>query len=235
MLIGSGGSVPNKKNLMQHASAPSYKKKLPILFLFLAFPSSFLVLDFMNSTTTHPPPPTTHPQDNRALSWSQRLRDCLPIITAQQWREIWDKFNVTNLLFVYCLPFFYVFYPALLMPAIFMRTLSFFIGWLYQLIMSHHKDPVAARRRHKSFRKKSSPRRRRHANESNLTGTSASPGPSMLSRSMSSSSSEYDEDDSMEYWLRRCSICLDHKFALCLESCRDQFCKACFQRQDISP
>ncbi|ORY95746.1 hypothetical protein BCR43DRAFT_441722 [Syncephalastrum racemosum] len=49
---------------------------------------------------------------------------------------------------------------------------------------------------------------------------------------MSSSSSEYDDDDSLEYWLRRCSICLDHKFALCLESCRDQFCKACFQRQE---
>ncbi|KAI7850675.1 hypothetical protein BDC45DRAFT_546516 [Circinella umbellata] len=34
----------------------------------------------------------------------------------------------------------------------------------------------------------------------------------------------------MEYWLQKCSICLSKRYALCLESCRDQFCKPCFQR-----
>ncbi|KAI8380816.1 hypothetical protein BD560DRAFT_387193 [Blakeslea trispora] len=53
-------------------------------------------------------------------------------------KDIFAKFNIANLLFCYCLPFFYVFYPALLMPAIFLRSLSFVIGWAYKLISAHH-------------------------------------------------------------------------------------------------
>ncbi|KAI9020737.1 hypothetical protein CLU79DRAFT_703889 [Phycomyces nitens] len=34
----------------------------------------------------------------------------------------------------------------------------------------------------------------------------------------------------MYFWMQRCSICLDQTYALCLESCRDQFCKECFAR-----
>ncbi|KAF9111136.1 hypothetical protein BGX27_005344 [Mortierella sp. AM989] len=34
----------------------------------------------------------------------------------------------------------------------------------------------------------------------------------------------------MEYWLQRCSICFDARLDFCLELCRDQFCRDCFQR-----
>ncbi|KAG0018131.1 E3 ubiquitin-protein ligase arih2 [Entomortierella chlamydospora] len=34
----------------------------------------------------------------------------------------------------------------------------------------------------------------------------------------------------MEYWLQRCSICFDARLDFCLEFCRDQFCRDCFQR-----
>ncbi|KAI8891131.1 hypothetical protein K501DRAFT_166383 [Backusella circina FSU 941] len=34
----------------------------------------------------------------------------------------------------------------------------------------------------------------------------------------------------MYFWLQRCSICLDQTYSLCLENCRDQFCKDCFAR-----
>ncbi|KAF9431859.1 hypothetical protein BGZ76_011611 [Entomortierella beljakovae] len=64
------------------------------------------------------------------------------------------------------------------------------------------------------------------------------------------SSHAYDEDDGlddedrqseegsegepgfhdMEYWLQRCSICFDSRLEFCLEICRDQFCRDCFQR-----
>ncbi|CAG8837826.1 22296_t:CDS:2, partial [Racocetra persica] len=33
-----------------------------------------------------------------------------------------------------------------------------------------------------------------------------------------------------EYWLQRCSICFDAQLDFCLELCRDQFCRDCFQR-----
>ncbi|CAG8566040.1 8137_t:CDS:2, partial [Cetraspora pellucida] len=34
----------------------------------------------------------------------------------------------------------------------------------------------------------------------------------------------------IEYWLQRCSICFDAQLDFCLELCRDQFCRDCFQR-----
>ncbi|CAO3667730.1 unnamed protein product [Umbelopsis vinacea] len=39
---------------------------------------------------------------------------------------------------------------------------------------------------------------------------------------------EYIGGDDMNFWLQRCSICLDSKFSLFLDSCRDQFCADCF-------
>jgi hypothetical protein len=112
-------------------------------------------------------------------------------------KEIIGKFNIVNLLFCYCLPFFYVFYPALLMPAIFLRSLSFVIGWAYKLVAAHH---------HHSPIKKSN------------------------SKGDSNPAVEDDEMNNMYFWLQRCSICLDQTYSLCLENCRDQFCKDCFAR-----
>ncbi|KAG0257090.1 E3 ubiquitin-protein ligase arih2 [Mortierella polycephala] len=34
----------------------------------------------------------------------------------------------------------------------------------------------------------------------------------------------------IEIWLQRCSICFDARLDFCLEFCRDQFCRDCFQR-----
>ncbi|KAG0013352.1 hypothetical protein BGZ82_002156 [Podila clonocystis] len=36
--------------------------------------------------------------------------------------------------------------------------------------------------------------------------------------------------EEIEYWLQRCSICFDSRLDFCLEYCRDQFCRDCFQR-----
>ncbi|KAG1179236.1 hypothetical protein G6F70_004968 [Rhizopus microsporus] len=76
------------------------------------------------------------------------------------------------------------------MPAIFLRTLSFIIGWVYRLISSHHHYPLTPKKTTKAE----------------------------------------DEMNNMYFWLQRCSICLDQTYNLCLESCRDQFCKDCFSR-----
>ncbi|KAG0359801.1 hypothetical protein BGZ54_009820 [Gamsiella multidivaricata] len=47
-------------------------------------------------------------------------------------------------------------------------------------------------------------------------------------------SDEGSEDEAgyneMEYYLQRCSICFDARLDFCLEYCRDQFCRDCFQR-----
>ncbi|KAL0092980.1 hypothetical protein J3Q64DRAFT_1722419 [Phycomyces blakesleeanus] len=40
-------------------------------------------------------------------------------------------------------------------------------------------------------------------------------------------SDEFEEEE-MNYWLQRCSICFDARLELCLELCRDQFCQECF-------
>ena len=134
-----------------------------------------------------------------------------------QFRDFWQKFNLANLLFCYCLPFFYMFYPTLLMPAIFLRLLSFFVGRLYQLVLAHHKDPTTTAQRRRQQRK--------HRSRHNRPASPSSPSSS--SRVVSSDS---DDNDGMEYWMQKCSICLSKRYALCLESCRDQFCKPCFQR-----
>lgn len=122
----------------------------------------------------------------------------------QQTKDLFAKFNIANLLFCYCLPFFYVFYPALLMPAIFLRSLSFVVGWTYQLVSAHHHNTEL-------------PNQRRN---NNANKTPPAEPPSLVE----------DEMNNMYFWLQRCSICLDQTYSLCLESCRDQFCKDCFSR-----
>lgn len=125
----------------------------------------------------------------------------------QQTKELFAKFNIANLIFCYCLPFFYVFYPALLMPAIFLRSLSFFVGWIYKLISAHHHNTEL-------------PSNRSLNNKGGGPQQQQKEPPSLVE----------DEMNNMYFWLQRCSICLDQTYSLCLESCRDQFCKDCFAR-----
>jgi hypothetical protein len=135
---------------------------------------------------------------------TQQQEDNTNWFSWNQIQELFAKFNIPNLLFCYCLPFFYVFYPTLLMPAIFLRSLSFFIGWIYKLISAHHHNtelPSSSR------------------NAQTNKGIQKEP-PSLVE----------DEMNNMYFWLQRCSICLDQTYSLCLESCRDQFCKDCFAR-----
>ncbi|KAI8983050.1 hypothetical protein BDB01DRAFT_792210 [Pilobolus umbonatus] len=130
-------------------------------------------------------------------SWFKKKIDWL---ITQQTKELFAKFNIANLLFCYCLPFFYVFYPALLMPAIFLRTLSFIIGRIYRLISAHHHNTEFPHNKH------------------TIKGTPIE------------MDTVENEMDNMYFWLQRCSICLDQTYSLCLESCRDQFCKDCFSK-----
>jgi hypothetical protein len=46
----------------------------------------------------------------------------------------------------------------------------------------------------------------------------------------SSVASSYGDQDDMEHFLNRCSICFDAPLDMCLEYCRDQYCIDCFQR-----
>ncbi|KAI8374551.1 uncharacterized protein BYT42DRAFT_466185, partial [Radiomyces spectabilis] len=39
-----------------------------------------------------------------------------------------------------------------------------------------------------------------------------------------------DGETDMDFWLERCSICFDAPLELCLDYCRDQYCRPCFQR-----
>jgi hypothetical protein len=164
---------------------------------------------------------STAQDDNTGDGWLSRfLCWMFPETPAQQWRELVEKFNVSNLLFCYCLPFFYVFYPTWLMPAIFLKSLSFVVGCLYRLISRHHG----------------------HYNSTQTTtGTVANPtnpGITKPTTTRSRSSSPQpprhtmldDERNHLYFWLQRCSICLEQTYSLCLESCRDQFCKDCFAR-----
>jgi hypothetical protein len=101
--------------------------------------------------------------------------------------QLLQKFNILNLLLVYCVPLFYIFYPALLLPAICFRSLSFLISKLWTKM-----------------------------SEANII--------------RDEDIAEYMGGDDMNFWLQRCSICLDSKFSLFLDSCRDQFCSDCFAR-----
>lgn len=181
------------------AADANYKEPRDFLVFFFSpsFLSLFILLQrTMEDNTTAPatiPPPL--PTANEEKHW-----------LTEQTKELFAKFNIGNLLFCYCLPFFYVFYPALLMPAIFLRTLSFFVGWIYKLVVAHHHHtdlPAATRR-----------------NNASAAQQQKTEPPSLVE----------DEMNNMYFWLQRCSICLDQTYSLCLESCRDQFCKDCFAR-----
>lgn len=166
----------------------SERKKMDSFFNFF---SCFIFFNKMDDTTTTTT--TIHPVEEEK-HW-----------LTEQTKELFAKFNIGNLLFCYCLPFFYVFYPALLMPAIFLRSLSFLIGWIYKLVVAHHHHtefPGATRR------------------NNDATQVQKTEPPSLVE----------DERNNMYFWLQRCSICLDQTYSLCLESCRDQFCKDCFSR-----
>jgi hypothetical protein len=43
-------------------------------------------------------------------------------------------------------------------------------------------------------------------------------------------SSSYADQDDMEHFMNRCSICFDAQLDLCLEYCKDQYCIECFQK-----
>lgn len=124
---------------------------------------------------------------------SQRLSDiCKPLSwffpdLDEPSLQLLQKFNILNLLLVYCVPLFYIFYPALLLPAICFRSLSFLISKLWAKM-----------------------------SEANII--------------RDEDTAEYMGGDDMNFWLQRCSICLDSKFSLFLDSCRDQFCADCFAR-----
>ncbi|KAI8378053.1 uncharacterized protein BYT42DRAFT_572553 [Radiomyces spectabilis] len=155
------------------------------------------------------------PQDQPksfVMRWFREpLERLFPGMTADQLGDVFQKFNVANILFCYCIPFFYVFYPALLMPAIFLRSLSLVVGWLYRLVLTHH---------HATFGpKRSSPKPNMQRASSSYKLNPPDPEPS-----------SDNEMNNMYFWLQRCSICLDQTYSLCLESCRDQFCKDCFAR-----
>ncbi|CAO3586628.1 unnamed protein product [Absidia cylindrospora] len=163
-----------------------------------------------------------------------------PETPAQQWRDIVDKFNISNLLFCYCLPFFYVFYPTWSMPAIFLKSLSFVVGCLYRLISRHHGHYNSTQTTANVLATNGGSGSGTATPTNGMTTSAAAAAaakssryrPSSPSPSTSASSSNLldDERNHLYFWLQRCSICLEQTYSLCLESCRDQFCKECFVR-----
>lgn len=49
----------------------------------------------------------------------------------------------------------------------------------------------------------------------------------------SSVASSYGDQDEMDHFLNRCSICFESHLDMCLDRCKDQFCIDCFQRYII--
>ncbi|KAI8343371.1 hypothetical protein BC941DRAFT_411167 [Chlamydoabsidia padenii] len=170
-----------------------------------------------NSSNTEP-----IEQDPGKDGWLSRfLCWMFPETPAQQWRELVDKFNVSNLLFCYCLPFFYVFYPTWLMPAILLKSLSFVVGCLYRLISRHHGHYNSTQTTTNVAGVPPNPATTNNNNKTTTHSRSTSP----LRHNILD-----DERNHLYFWLQRCSICLEQTYSLCLESCRDQFCKDCFAR-----
>lgn len=65
-----------------------------------------------------------------------------------------------------------------------------------------------------------------------LTDSNAYLYPQSMYESENSSvaSSSFGEQDEMEHFMNRCSICFDAHLDFCLEYCRDQYCLDCFQK-----
>ncbi|ORX57422.1 hypothetical protein DM01DRAFT_1284528 [Hesseltinella vesiculosa] len=97
------------------------------------------------------------------------------------------------------------------MPAIFLRTLSFVIGCLYRLISRHHGHYHSTR-------------------TTNVPNPNTTNKPTAPASRPTTPPAIDDERNHLYFWLQRCSICLEQTYSLCLESCRDQFCKDCFAR-----
>ncbi|KAI9297116.1 hypothetical protein K502DRAFT_323451 [Neoconidiobolus thromboides FSU 785] len=55
-------------------------------------------------------------------------------------------------------------------------------------------------------------------------------GPKSLYQKKGHDSLSGASSNDIEYWLCRCSICFDKNQELCLNRCRDQFCRDCFNR-----
>jgi hypothetical protein len=169
------------KRTLDHMTPMNDDFRAILSAFFLLFPFSLLHCFSANATM-----PTK--QSN-----SQRLSDiCKPLSwffpdLDEPSLQLLQKFNILNLLLVYCVPLFYIFYPALLLPAICFRSLSFLISKLWAKM-----------------------------SEANII--------------RDEDTAEYMGGDDMNFWLQRCSICLDSKFSLFLDSCRDQFCADCFAR-----
>lgn len=161
-----------------------------IIFLKQFTPHFFPLFPFSLLTRFPSKPNQTMPSKQTN---SQRLSDiCKPLSwffpdLDEPSLQLLQKFNILNLLLVYCVPLFYIFYPALLLPAICFRSLSFLISKLWAKM-----------------------------SEANII--------------RDEDTAEYMGGDDMNFWLQRCSICLDSKFSLFLDSCRDQFCADCFAR-----
>lgn len=41
---------------------------------------------------------------------------------------------------------------------------------------------------------------------------------------------EVEDEDQMEYWSQKCSICFDAPLDICLNYCNDQYCVECFEK-----
>ncbi|RIA97596.1 hypothetical protein C1645_751971 [Glomus cerebriforme] len=96
-----------------------------------------------------------------------------------------------------------------IVPAIFVRSLQFFASKTAALSNSLTSN-------------KSRSSTLFNLSSANSSGSSSPP-----------SSQRGDNGDSIqdiEYWLQRCSICFDAQLDFCLDICRDQFCRDCFQR-----
>lgn len=160
---------------------PPFQKRTTLL---IAFPFSFLP-SFLHFLGTPQPQPLSY-----YTLYFPALR----------------RFSITNLLLAYSLPFLYLFFPALILPAIFFfRSLSFIVADQRIDASSPGGGGLSAWKRGRNSR---------DFDEDRSDGSDASDG----------------NGQDMEYWLQRCSICFDAQLDLCLDYCRDQFCRECFQR-----
>ncbi|CAG8520116.1 24413_t:CDS:2 [Dentiscutata erythropus] len=119
------------------------------------------------------------------------------------------QYSITNLLLAYTLPLLYIFSPTLIVPAIFIRSLQFFASKTAAIGSSLTSN----RTRSTLF------------NLSSINSSSSS-----SQRSDNGGEGDMTSAQDIEYWLQRCSICFDAQLDFCLELCRDQFCRDCFQR-----
>jgi hypothetical protein len=167
----------------------TFFKALPFSLLCLSRSPSYLYLTSSSSSSSSSMSEKKRSSSNNPQSLSdicKPLSWLFPDLDEPS-LQLLQKFNILNLLLVYCVPLFYIFYPALLLPAICFRSLSYLLSKLWTKM-----------------------------SEANII--------------REEDTADYIGGDDMNFWLQRCSICLDSKFSLFLDSCRDQFCADCFAR-----